>query len=164
MEKTINIFIVEDSEIYSFALENSLKSIGNYRLKSFPSAEEALQNFDLNPDLVILDYYLPGISGLEAMKKMDSIKPGIPVIILSVQDDIQIALNTLESGAYEYIIKNKYAPEKLFHAINKAIQSTSLKEKNVSLKNENRMYKILFYLLGALAMAELLYIFFSSRE
>lgn len=164
MERSINIFLVEDSEMYSLSLENSLKNIGNYRLNTYTTAEEALSHLYLNPDLIILDYFLPGLNGVAALKKFEEEKPGIPVIILSAQDEIQVVLDLLHAGAYDYIIKNKFTTDKLFHSIQRILSTNTIRFENTYLRAENKKFKIWFLLLAIFALAEMILFFMATRE
>ncbi len=118
-EKKLRIFLVEDSEIYSMMLDYKLQDIANYRFTIYETAEEALENLYVNPDCIILDYYLPGMNGLEALKNIKSKQPNIPVIILTSQNDVQVALDVMKAGASEYISKNALVVETLYETINK---------------------------------------------
>lgn len=118
------IFIVEDNFMYSYVLDSVLKDYGNFVITTFESGEACLQLLGNNPDLIILDYNLgTGINGLDTLKAIKAQKPKVPVIILSSQEDIQIAADLLHAGAYDYIQKKnqKDAIEKLTNAIVAAI-------------------------------------------
>lgn len=118
------IFIVEDNFMYSYVLDSVLKDYGNFVITTFESGEACLQLLGNNPDLIILDYNLgTGINGLDTLKAIKAQKPKVPVIILSSQEDIQIAADLLHAGAYDYIQKKnqKDAIEKLTNAVVAAI-------------------------------------------
>jgi DNA-binding NtrC family response regulator len=101
----IKIYIVEDNFMYSFVLEEMLKEHGVFKVTSFASAEECIEILDNNPDLIILDYNLEGMNGLDAFKIIHAKKPKIPVIILSGQSDVQVTADLLKMGAFDYIEK-----------------------------------------------------------
>ena len=122
-EKNLNVFLVEDSQAYSVMLDYKLQDIANYRFTIFESAEEVFENLYLNPDCIILDYYLPGMNGLDALKHIKSKQPNIPVIVLTSQEDVQVALDVIKAGAAEYISKNKLVVENLCETINKICEN-----------------------------------------
>lgn len=118
------IFLVEDNFMYSYVLDSVLKDYGNFVITTFETGEACLQLLSNNPDLVILDYNLgKGMNGMETLKAIKAQKPKTPVIILSNQDDIQVAADLLHAGAYDYIQKKnqKEAIEKLTNSVVAAI-------------------------------------------
>ena len=93
------IFIVEDNFMYSYILEEMLKEENNYKITTFSTGEGCVEMLQNNPDLIILDYNLEGaMNGMDTFKMISSMKPKIPVIILSSQTDIQIATDLLKMG------------------------------------------------------------------
>jgi DNA-binding NtrC family response regulator len=121
-----HLFIVEDNFIYSYLIEAMLKEYGNFKLTTFATGEQCIKALHSKPDLIILDYNLDkGINGLETFKAIHSLKPEIPVIILSGQTDVQVAADFLKAGATDYIEKkdkNK-STEKLIDSILKALKN-----------------------------------------
>ncbi|MCE3226974.1 MAG: regulator [Bacteroidetes bacterium] len=113
-----SIFIVEDSDLYTYFLNEALKDEGHFNVTSYETAEKCIAALDEQPDVVILDYLLPGTNGLEVLKRIHEKKPKLAVIILTNQPDVQVAGDLMEAGAYEYIEKkDKKAVEKLREAI-----------------------------------------------
>jgi DNA-binding NtrC family response regulator len=114
-----SVFIVEDNFLYTYFLNEVLKEEGHFNITTFETAEKCVAALDEKPDVVILDYMLPGgTNGLDVVKEIHSKKPKLPVIILSSQQDVQIAGDLIEAGAYEYIEKkDEKAVEKLKDAI-----------------------------------------------
>ena len=108
MTRIPRIFIVEDNFMYSYTLEAILKEQDNFSITSFASAEECIELLDNNPDVIILDYNLDQkMNGFDTFKLILSIKPKIPIIILSGQTDLQVAADLLKAGAFDYIQKKK---------------------------------------------------------
>ncbi|HET6992466.1 MAG TPA: response regulator [Bacteroidia bacterium] len=115
-KKPFSVFIVDDDESYLSALGFRLmKDNKDHQTKvyCYTSGEECLANLDLDPRVVILDYYLStnqdAMSGLEVLREIKRIKPNVPVVVLSSQGDIKTALDTFEEGAYTYVVKDKQA-------------------------------------------------------
>jgi DNA-binding NtrC family response regulator len=132
MQKTKNplIFIIEESTIYKDLIVGYLKSNKFANIKVFKNGDECMSNLHLNPDVVILDYSIEGISGLELMKKVKSTRPQIDFIFLSGQNDVEIAVTLLKLGAADYVVKNEKAPKRLVKAIEQAIISTNKEKMN----------------------------------
>ena len=95
MQKTKNplIFIIEESTIYKDLIVGYLRTNKFANIKEFKSSEECMNHLNLNPDIIILDYSIEGISGLELMKKIKTTHPSIDFIFLSGQNDVEIAIS-----------------------------------------------------------------------
>lgn len=114
----ISVFLVEDNELYSLMLDNKMQEVANYRFTTFSTAEEALKNLYLKPDIIIMDYFLPGIDGLQATREIKQRRPDIPVVFLSVTDEAGIREDALHAGASVFMRKGKESIESLYLVIN----------------------------------------------
>ena len=125
----IQVFIVEDNQVYSLMLKNALKEKGNFEITTILTGEYCLNMLDKNPQVIILDHLLappddilgPGISGLEVMRQIHKKMPNLPVIILSNQTDTQIATDYWQAGVFDYMEKNILVIDKLVASILKAV-------------------------------------------
>jgi DNA-binding NtrC family response regulator len=137
MQNTKNplIFIVEDNQMYSKLVVSYLKTNKLTNVEAYYSGEEALNNMHKNPDIVIQDYLLEGMNGIEVLKRAKKINPNIEFIFLSGQDSIDVAINSMKYGAYDYIVKDQMALKKLVNKIQK-IQSVN------HLVKSNKRYKV----------------------
>jgi len=91
-------------------------------VKTFATGELCLENVSQDPDIIVLDYHLNGINknainGLETLDRIKTINPQIPVIILSSQDKIEVAVNCMKHQAFDYIVKSETAFIRLQKAI-----------------------------------------------
>lgn len=105
----MNIFLVEDDQIYSEFVRKALSQNPDYTITPFFSAEDALNAINGKlPDVLIIDYKLPGISGIDFYEK---IKPQIHdanrVIMLSALDDGNMVLSFIQRGVRDYVIKDE---------------------------------------------------------
>lgn len=132
MQKTKNplIFIIEESTIYKDLIVGHLRSNKFTNIKEFKSGDECLDQLSLNPDIIILDYSIEGISGLELMKKIKATHSSIDFIFLSGQNDVEIAISILKLGASDYVVKNEKAPVRLVRAIEQTISNTNKQKIN----------------------------------
>lgn len=85
------------------------------------SIEALVKVFDHSWDLVILDLDMPGRSGLDAIHDIHLVKPLLPVLVLSMHDESQMALRAIKAGARGYLTKGKAAND-LISAINKILE------------------------------------------
>ncbi len=126
--KTLKIYLVEDDVFYADIVADLFEIKKYPRPKIFLSAETMLDNLYKKPDIIILDINLPGMSGAEALKKIKEFDPDIYVIILSAQEDVVTAVNTLKHGAFDYIIKNDKAFVRLVKIMEKIKHVEHIKE------------------------------------
>ncbi|HAQ20420.1 MAG TPA: hypothetical protein DCR40_14495 [Prolixibacteraceae bacterium] len=124
------IFVVEDNQMYNKLVVSYLKTNKFTLVESYLSGEEALKNMDKNPDIVIQDYLLEGMTGIEVLIKAKKSNPNVEFIFLSGQDSIDIAINSMKYGAYDYIVKDQMALQKLVNKINKINSVTELVKSN----------------------------------
>ncbi len=113
-ENKIKIFLVDDDALFLKSLQIEFSENTNFEIETFSTGELCLANIFKNPDVVILDYQLDGVeeNAMNGIKTLDQIKAfnqDIPVIMLSSQDKIEIAVNCMHHKAFDYIIKSETA-------------------------------------------------------
>jgi DNA-binding NtrC family response regulator len=99
------IYIVDDEETISKLLEHWVTKKWGYEARTFMTGEECLDNLNTIPDAIILDIMLPGIGGVETLKRIKSRYPDVPVIMLSAQGKVDVAIETIKLGATDYFSK-----------------------------------------------------------
>ena len=129
----INIIIVEDNKTIREGLTvlinatEGLKCVNNYG-----NCEDMLENLEhVNPDLILMDIGLPGITGIEGIKRAKLILPDILILMLSVYEDDDNIFDALCAGACGYLIK-KTPPARLIEAINEAYNGGSPMSANIA--------------------------------
>jgi len=115
------IFIVDDDPFINMLVVKRFTSEG-YKLEAFESGEECLKSLNKNPDLIILDYlFVPKeqtyMNGMEIFDKIKTQKPGVPVIMLSGQENGEVVLELARKGIVDYIIKDNNLLDNLKIAI-----------------------------------------------
>ena len=113
-KKPFSVFVVDDDETFLYALSFHLKKDTHWRVFCYTTAEACLDHLDLEPGAIILDYFFSagaakGLDGMAALKLILEQKPGIPVIMLSAQKDLNVSLELLKTGAFTYIVKDREA-------------------------------------------------------
>lgn len=118
MENEIRVAIVEDQKQTREGLSLIVGSSPGYRVVgAFASMEEALARLDWDPpDVVLLDVKLPGMSGIEGVKRLHARSPQLPILMLTVYDDNEKVFEAICSGACGYLLKDTKA-ERLLEAI-----------------------------------------------
>lgn len=110
----IKIFLVDDDALYLKSLEIDFLQHADFAIETFATGEICLENLSQNPDVIILDYHLDGIdknaiNGIETLDKIKSFNPDIPVVMLSSQDKIDVAINCMHHQATDYVVKSETA-------------------------------------------------------
>lgn len=113
-----NIFIVDDDKFFGEMLKEHLSKKGGRNVFIFMTGEDCLNNLDENPNLVILDYNLDSVNkdaenGLKILQLIRKKNQLLPVVMLSNQDQYSIALQTIQKGAEQYVIKDEEAFENI---------------------------------------------------
>lgn len=146
-ESKLLIFIVEDNEMYSTMLDYILSKENTHQFIRFSSGEKCMENIYLNPDVVILDYGLPGMDGLETLFNIKKYSANIPVIILTGNKNLSVAKKLLDSGAFDYIYKEDADVVSLIIATMNNALSISKQVHNTRKERKRRYVKIICALL-----------------
>lgn len=122
--RKVNIFLVDDNALYLTNLEIAFGSKEYYNITKFATGELCLEKLSLNPDIIILDYYLNSvvtnaINGLETLIRIRAVNPLVPVIILTGEEDLEVRKNCMEHKATKYIIKSDISFARLREIITK---------------------------------------------
>jgi DNA-binding NtrC family response regulator len=134
-EDTIHILVVDDEEVMQDSLSRILAKEG-YKAQLASSGEEALQKFDSAPfDIVLLDIKMPGIGGIETLRRLKEVDPGVTILIVTGYPSIDTAVKAIKLGAYDYITK-PFTPDALRIAISRALERKSLLTENLHLRRQ----------------------------
>ena len=129
-----SIFIVEDDPFYGQLLKYHLSMNPDYEVVLFQTAKACLDQLHRKPDVVCVDFNLPDLSGADLMKRIKAQNANTPVIIISGQEEIEVALNLLKQGAADYLVKNDSTKELLWNSVLKLKENLGLKQEVESLK------------------------------
>lgn len=127
------IFIVDDEQAISKLLSFWVKDKWGYDVEVFSNSEAMLKNMSAKPDIILLDIMLPGLDGIETLQRIKQIDENLPVIMLSAQGSIEVAVDSLRDGAYDYFPK-PIDQQRLELAVKNAIKSHDLTREIQSLK------------------------------
>ena len=122
MENKIKLFLVDDDAVFLKVLEIQFLEHADFDIETFPRGELCVENLHKNPDVVILDFHLDGIekdaiNGLETLDRIKQYNADIPVIMLSSQDKIEVAISCMHHKAFDYVVKSETAFVRLQKAI-----------------------------------------------
>ncbi|MCE3282153.1 MAG: putative two component, sigma54 specific, transcriptional regulator [Chitinophagaceae bacterium] len=132
----LKIFIVEDDVWYSSMLEYHLSLNPDNQVTKFHTGQSFLDALHQRPDIVTLDYSLPDINGDAILKEITERSPDSKTVIISGQENIKIAIDLLKKGAYEYIVKDEDAKDRIWNTLQHLRENLELKKELEELKEE----------------------------
>lgn len=109
------VFLVDDDAVFLKSLEIEFIHHTDYIVETFATGELCIAHLaKIKPDVIILDYHLDGIdknamNGIETLDKIKAFDPEIPVIMLSSQDKIEVAISCMHHKAFDYVVKSETA-------------------------------------------------------
>ncbi len=130
------IYIVEDDPWYGQLMSHHLSLNPEHEVVLFTKAKELLNRLHEQPDLVCMDFGLPDMDGEALLQEMLRRIPDLPVIVISGQEEIAVAVNLLKAGARDYIIKNDHARDLLWRSVANVRENAGLKKELESLKGQ----------------------------
>jgi two-component system OmpR family response regulator len=113
-ENKIKLFLVDDDALFLKSLEIEFLESADFEIETYSTGELCIANLSHSPDVIILDYLLDGIdkdamNGIETLDKIKAFNPDIPVVMLSAQDKIEVAINCMHHRAFDYVVKSETA-------------------------------------------------------
>ncbi len=122
------IFIVEDDVMVASLMKQALSKNDKYELHHFTNAEDCINNLHLNPDIITVDYNLPGMDGLTLMSRIKTYNQNIMVIICSGQGSVEVVISSYRNGAQDYILKNDNMMADVERSVNNLAMSVVLRK------------------------------------
>ncbi|MFT3935862.1 MAG: response regulator [Chitinophagaceae bacterium] len=124
------IYLVDDDVLCLNLYKQFLRQLGYTNVHLFDNGNDCLSSLDeLKPSLIFLDYNMDELNGIDVLKQIKKFDPSIIVLFISGQEDIEVAVNTIQHGAMDYIVKSSLSTEKM-KTIMEAIESHIPEEKN----------------------------------
>ncbi|HOZ69259.1 MAG TPA: sigma-54 dependent transcriptional regulator [Chitinophagaceae bacterium] len=130
------IYMVEDDPWYGEILDYHLSLNPDYKVTRFESGKDCLAKMHLKPDLVTIDFSLPDITGDDLFKRIREISPQVPVIVISSQEEVAVAVNLLKMGVNDYLVKDEATKDLLWNSIIRIRETQSLKKEVEQLREE----------------------------
>jgi two-component system response regulator AtoC len=133
--KKVKILVVDDETIVRESLSDWLKDVG-YQVFTAENGHKALEMIEKEmPGIMIADLVMPGMDGIELMKKAKALQPKIEVIIITAYASIPTAITAMKEGAYDYIEK-PFCPERAEFLVEKLAEHQELVEENLYLRQK----------------------------
>jgi DNA-binding NarL/FixJ family response regulator len=113
-ENKIKLFLVDDDALFLKSLEIDFMQQADFDIETFATGELCIEALSHKPDVIILDYLLDGIkkdamNGIETLDKIKAFDADIPVVMLSSQDKIEVAIDCMHHKATDYVVKSETA-------------------------------------------------------
>jgi two-component system OmpR family response regulator len=110
----VKLFLVDDDAVFLKALQIEFLQHADFVVETFATGELCMEKLSDGPDVIILDYYLDDIdtnamNGIETLDKIKAVNNEIPVIMLSAQDKIEVAVDCMHHHAFDYVVKSETA-------------------------------------------------------
>ena len=135
MEKDVNILVVDDEEIVRESLCSWLKEDG-YQAEAVEDVFKALDIIKKKPwNVLFVDLKMPGMDGLEVMRRAKALQPDVPIIIITAYATVNTAVEAMKEGAYDYLVK-PFNPEEISLIIRRLIEKQALLKENIFLRKE----------------------------
>jgi len=133
MKAKIKIFLVDDDAVFLKLLEIQFLEHGDFEIETYATGELCVENLPNKPDIIILDYLLDGVvrdvmNGIETLDKIKLYNAEIPVVMLSAQDKIDVAINCMHHAAFDYVVKSETAFMRLQKIITTIFETKKLKK------------------------------------
>ena len=126
---SFKLFLVDDDPFYLVLLEKKLQNRGFSDLHTFTNGIDCLNALSEKPDIIFLDHNMDTFSGYEVLKKIKRFDPNIFVVMISGQEDIKTAVDSLKHGAFDYILKSDDDEQKIGEVITKIERVMELQER-----------------------------------
>src|SRR5438067_5006438 len=143
MKEVKTIFIVDDDPAQSMMMQDYLSKYSTFTTHIYNSGEECLKNLSLKPQIIFLDYNFDKVgalamNGIDILKEIKRETPQTEVVMVSGQDKIEVAVNTMKYGAFDYIVKGESAFYRAENSIFNIIR-------RLKLEGQASLYKKLTY-------------------
>ncbi len=126
------IFVVEDNKMYNKLIVEYLTKHKYTNVKALFTGEECVDAISRGekPEIIIQDYFLEKMNGVDVLRKVKQLNPEPEFVFLTSHEDMEVAVNTIKYGAYDYIIKDKITLDKVMDRVKKIIKVKTLERKN----------------------------------
>lgn len=152
------VYVVDDDPMQVQMMSDHLKEKFDFDVRGFSTGEEAVNNLPNHPDIVVLDYYLNSVkaearNGAEILQFIKKEFPNIQVIMVSGQDSMEVAVDTMTYGAADYVVKGDNQFVRLEHAIEKLFINERLHERVAYYRSLSTISIVVVVLIVALTVA-----------
>jgi DNA-binding NtrC family response regulator len=164
-DETRKLFVIDDDPIQVEMIQDYIQDRYVFEVKSYGDGESAMDDIKKeHPEIIVLDYHLSSQNsaaknGIEILKEIGKVSPGTKVFMFSGKDDMEIAKESIQNGAFDFIVKGPSAFDKLERTINRLGDMNQLESINKAQKKT-----ITILVVGILLVVLLGLFYFMSQE
>ncbi|MDG1428001.1 MAG: sigma-54 dependent transcriptional regulator [Crocinitomicaceae bacterium] len=136
--ENLSIVIAEDDQWYAEFIKHTILLTGEHEVQIVDTVKDLMSKIVSNPDIITLDFNLPDGKGEKTLDRIRAKNKEVDVVVISGQEDIQTAINLLSKGAFDYVVKNAEARNRIIQIVRSILEKQNLKEQIVNLEKEVR--------------------------
>jgi DNA-binding NtrC family response regulator len=136
IQQQAHVTIIDDDQDFLDLLGSFFRQRG-YQVQVYSNAEEALIDIDskrLSTDVVITDLKLPSMNGMDFIKRIKKNNPALPIILMTSEGSLETAVEAIENGAYDFVLKPLHTPQLLI-SVQRALYLNEVQSENTQLKS-----------------------------
>jgi DNA-binding NtrC family response regulator len=119
LDKPSKIFLVDDDPFCLQLMEHAIRGLGFQNIHTFNDGASCLDALIDEPDIIFLDQMMGSVSGTDALKAIKRFNPDIYVVLVSGQQQVQVAVDSLKYGAFDYVVKDEQLTSRLTAVLTK---------------------------------------------
>lgn len=140
----LRIFLVDDDPVYRSIYAHYLTTLGYIDINQFTDGKQCVNNLTMSPDIILLDHEMLPMNGMDTLKKIKNFNPDIFVVYLSGKEQLEVAINALKNGAFDYVIKGSInEKQRITEVLNKILDARDRMTAKSSGK-WNRFFSLMF--------------------
>lgn len=121
------IFVVDDDPFITLYLTQIIQNLGYKNIETFGNGMDCVKNIHKNPEVVFLDYQMEDFNGLEVLEKIKNYFPGIEVVFTTSSEDLSVAVQSMNNGAFDFLLKKNINEHEVSNILAKIIKIQSEK-------------------------------------
>lgn len=125
--KDLKLFLVDDDVFCLNLYQQFLSKLGYENINCFSGGQDCLDNISKRPDIIFLDYNMEDMNGIDVLQAIRLFDKDITVVFISGQENVEVAVDALKYGAFDYIVKSKITPETLKNTIDRIAAEKGLR-------------------------------------
>lgn len=126
IQKDIKLFVVDDDVFCLNLYQQFLFKLGYTQVVCYNGGKDCLDNLAQMPDIIFLDYNMEEMNGIAVLQRIKQFDPAISVVFISGQENVEIAVDALKYGAFDYIVKSKITLDLLKRTVDHIISEKGI--------------------------------------